>query len=70
MMRFPIGTQFRPIGKKDRLCTVVDFHTTRNLAGEIVREHYVATHSFMGQTITDLYVCETTIARGLVPSAA
>jgi len=63
--RFPVGTTFTPVGRVARLCTVVDYHVTTNLAGEIVRTRYVATHAGpLGQTITDTDVAETTIARG------
>jgi hypothetical protein len=65
-MRFPVGTKFVRIGKKTSAAeTVVDFHVTRNLAGEIVKERYVTTREFCGQEITDNDVCETTIARGV-----
>lgn len=59
-----IGTQFKTRGKYPRKCTVVDIHTTTNHAGEVVKVRYVATHSFMGQIITDSDVTETTIAMG------
>lgn len=62
--KYPVGTQFKSPGKHPRICTVTDFHVTRNLAGEIVRSCYVATHEFMGQTITDHQVPSATIARG------
>lgn len=62
--RFPIGTQFRTRGKAPRLCTVVDVLKTYNAAGELVRLCYVATHEFMGQTLTDSDVVDATIARG------
>jgi hypothetical protein len=32
----------------------------------MVKFRYLATHEFMGQTVTDSDVCETTIAMGLV----
>lgn len=63
-MKYPVGTTFLPRGKGRHTCTVTDFHTTRNLAGEIVRERYVATHQFLGQTITETDIAEATIARG------
>lgn len=68
-MRYPVGTKFtQMVGaapKVKRECVVVDYHTTRNLAGEIVRERYVVAHEFLGQTITESDICETTIARAL-----
>ena len=63
-MRFPVGTQFVRVGRK-LVETVADYHVTRNLAGEIVKARYVCTHEFMGQTVTDSDVVETTIARGV-----
>lgn len=66
--RFPIGTQYRTSGKHPDTCTVVDQLTTRNAAGEVVRERYVSTHEFLGQVITDHDVVDTTIARGLLPA--
>jgi hypothetical protein len=62
--KFPIGTKFTMRGKAPRIHTVIDFLTTRNLAGEIVATRYVTTHEFMGQVLTNIDVCETTIARG------
>jgi len=63
--RFPIGTRFALRGKGSRLATVVDVWRTYNLAGELVKLRYVATHEFAGQTVTDSDVVDTTIARGL-----
>lgn len=68
--RYAIGTQFTSRGKSPRLCTVVDIYTTINHAGEVVKVLYVATHEFMGQTITDREVPEVTISMGLVKAAA
>lgn len=61
--RYPIGTKFYSRSKDPRVCTVVDVLRTYNAAGELVKLRYVATHQFMGQTITDSDVCDTTIAR-------
>ena len=63
--RFKIGQQYTARGKARHLCTVIDIHRTFNAVGELVRLRYVATHSFMGQAVTDSDVCETTIARAL-----
>jgi hypothetical protein len=68
--RFPVGTQFYSTGKHPRLCTVTDIWRTYNQAGELVRLRYVATHEFMGQTLTDRDVLETTIARNIVKHGA
>lgn len=66
--KFSIGQQFKTRGKQSRLCTVVDILKTYNAAGEQVRLRYVATHEFMGKTVTDYDVPETTIAMGLAQS--
>ena len=64
--RFTIGTKFMTRGKHARLCTVIDIWRTYNVDGELVRLSYVATHEFMGQTVTERDIPEATIARGLV----
>ena len=69
MVKFNIGTQYKTCGKHPRLCTVIDILRTYNSAGELVKTRYVATHEFLGQTITDSDVPETTVARGLVKHA-
>ena len=63
--KFQIGTKYMT-GGKTRVCTVIDHLTTKNSRGEVVRERYVSTHDFCGQTMTDWGVVETTIARGLI----
>jgi hypothetical protein len=62
--RFPIGTQYKPIGKSGRRSTVSDVHRTYNSDGELVRLRYVATSQLMGQTLTEYDICDATIARG------
>jgi hypothetical protein len=62
--RFEIGQKFWTQGKSKRLCTVVDVLKTYNSKGELVKIRYVATHEFMGQTVTDHDVSDTAIARG------
>ena len=64
-MEYPIGTKYKTRGKAPRLCEVVDILKTYNSKGELVKTRYVATHSFMGQTVTDYDVIKTTIAMGL-----
>jgi len=63
MQRFKIGTIFKH-GRN--ICTVVDFHVTTNLSGEIVRERYVAAHDFLGQEVLELDIVDTTIARNII----
>lgn len=66
-MEFKIGTKFFPVGKKYKsVYTVVDIHTTRNSAGDIVKVRYVAEYEFCGQIVTDRDVGAVTIARGLI----
>lgn len=65
-MRFPVGTRFirlTPHKKSKVVETICDFHVTRNLAGDLVKVRYVCTHAYMGQTLIDWDVTETTIAR-------
>jgi hypothetical protein len=66
--KYAIGTQFKTRGKAPRTCTVVDIYRTYNSNGELVKVRYVATHEFMGQTVTDYDVVETTIVRGKTES--
>ena len=63
--RFPVGTVYQSGGKHPRRCKVIDFLTTVNLAGDVVKTRYVSTSEFLGSTLTDYEVCETTIARGV-----
>jgi hypothetical protein len=64
--KFNIGHQFKTRGKHPRLCTVIDILRTYNAKGDLVKTRYVATHEFMGQTVTDSDICETTIAMGSI----
>lgn len=64
--KFRVGQKFMTRGKHPQECTIVDIHTTRNLAGNLVRFEYVATHLFCGQVVEDRHVCEVTVARGLL----
>lgn len=61
--RFPIGTTYTPRGRTYR-ATVVNFLTTTNLNGTVVRTRYSCNHEFCGQIVTDDDVTETTIAMG------
>jgi hypothetical protein len=63
---YAIGTKFTTGGKHPKECVITDIHTTTNLAAEVVKVRYVATHQFCGQTVTDADVCAVTIARGLI----
>ena len=63
-MKYPIGTTYTPRRRNTYTATIVDYHVTRNLAGEIVWARYVSQHEFCGQLVIDRDVNETTIARG------
>ena len=62
---YPVGTKYTPKRKHSQECTIVDIHKTYNLAGELVKLRYVATHEFCGQTVMDTDVISTTIARAI-----
>lgn len=63
--RFEVGTQYLSAGKHPVLCTVVNYITCTNLAGNIVKTYYETSHDFCGQRVVETNVCETTIARGV-----
>lgn len=65
--RFPIGTKYKPVGKHTQVTTVVDQLTTTNNKGEILRTSYITEHTFLGQSVKNYDVGDTTIARGLLP---
>lgn len=68
--RFPIGTQFIPVGNKRKdVYTVVDILTTTKSNGEIFKIEYACQHMFMGQ-IMNTTAIDTTIARGLIGNLA
>ncbi len=60
-MKYSIGTKFATRGKYSKLHTVVDFYTTYNIMGELVKERYVTSHDMCGQKVYDGDVTETTI---------
>lgn len=64
--RFTIGQQFVTRGHAPRLCTVTEILRTYNSRGDLVKVRYVATHTFMGETLVDHDVVETTIAMGFI----
>jgi hypothetical protein len=63
--KYAIGTKFIRNARAPREQTVVDIHTTTNSKGEVVKFRYVTEHLFMGRTIIDSDVVETTITRAL-----
>ena len=69
--KFPIGTTYSTRGRYPDHCTVTDQLSTYNSKGELVGIHYVATHEFHGQILTDRRVNETRIAMGspVIPPA-
>lgn len=58
-----IGKRYRAGAGRRRIATVVDKHTTYNMAGDIVRIRYVGEYEFMGQTMRDTDASRTTILR-------
>ncbi len=63
--KYEVGQQYLPKGKGCTLRTIIDIHTTYNLASEVVRLRYVSTHDFLGQKVIELDVCETTVSIGI-----
>lgn len=65
-MKYPIGYKFisRSNRKHKRVQTIVDYYTTTNLVGEIVRQSYVAAHEFMGQQVFQYDIPQATICLG------
>ena len=59
-----IGTKFKNGGKHPNDCLVIDIHKTYNSKDELIKTSFVATHRFMGQTITNRDVPAVTIQRG------
>ena len=64
-MTYPLGTIYMASGKAANLCTITDTHTTHNVAGELVKTRYVASHVFLGQTVTESDIVDVTVARGI-----
>ena len=64
--KYSIGTRFKTRHKVPRHCEVVDIFKTYNNAMELVAIRYVAKHVFIGQTVVDCDVVETTITMGLL----
>jgi len=65
-MKYPIGTKYsRNIGKGvTRICTVIDYHVTRNMAGDIVNERYVTINDI---GTMDYMASSTEVSKGLLP---
>jgi hypothetical protein len=65
--RFPIGTKYtvRRKGLSPQEFTVTDILYTYNSKGELIKIRYVAQRQYLGQTLTDYDVLDTTIARCL-----
>ncbi len=60
-MKYPIGTKFFSRNKRKDIYTVIDYLTTTNLKGEVVKVRYIANTDFMGQKLTDYDVIEGSI---------
>jgi hypothetical protein len=70
-MKYKIGTKFIPMESKVRrdVHSIVDFHVTRNMCGEIVKERYVTSHLFMGQNVIKSDIPQSTIDRAEILKA-
>lgn len=62
--RFKIGQQYMGRGSQPKLHTVTDIYKTYNSNGELVKIRYAASCNFMGQTLVNHDVVDTTIAMG------
>lgn len=60
---YTIGTQFKPRGKQ-YICTIVDIWKTYDSRGSLQKTAYIATHQFLGQTVTGEYN-RTNVAMGI-----
>lgn len=69
-MEIKIGTQFKALGKRGDIKTIIDIHKTFNHVGELVRTTYVTTHNFCGQAIKTYDVTNTEVRRGIIEQAA
>ena len=73
-MRYPVGTQFIQRTTKrdgdtvrdDTIETIVDYYTTTDIKGKIVRASYVAEHNFLGSVVLNYDIPEATIARSKI----
>ena len=63
--KYPIGTQYLPMGKHAKVCTITECFKTYDSKGNLVKTSYQSTHDFLGQAVRNHDVCETTIARGI-----
>lgn len=64
--KFEIGQTYKTRGKAPKICTVTDILKTYNSKGDLVNIRYVSTHKFLGQTVKNYDVLETTIAMGVI----
>ena len=65
-MRFAVGTKYiHYADKHNRVRTVVDYHVTTNLAGDVVKRVYVVTYEYFGQTLK-VFEPESTVARSKI----
>ena len=61
--RWAIGDEYQPVGKHKARCIITDIVRTFDENGQL-RITYVSQHEFLGQTVTNYNVSETTVARG------
>ena len=64
--KFEIGLTFKHHARKhNNELTIIDIYKTYNSSGELVKFTYVCSHNFLGQSVIDYDINETTIARSL-----
>jgi hypothetical protein len=62
--KFAIGFKFKHYARKhNNELTIIDIYKTYNSAGDLVKFTYVCSHEFLGQSVIDYDINETTIAR-------
>jgi len=64
--KFAIGLKFKHYGRKhNNELAIVDIYKTYNNAGEMVNFTYGCSHEFLGQSVINYDINETTISRSL-----
>lgn len=61
-MKYPIGYKY--VNRKGKICTVINYYITYNVAGDVVKERYVIAYGFCGQGMIDDDVVQASIDMG------
>ena len=64
LFKYPMFTEFIPVGIVKNVYTVIGYRIIVNEKGEVIGTYYRCSHNFCGQTI-ESNDNETTITRGL-----